>query len=117
MKKSSLTVILVILIVLLVLCGGLLGLIILGESVTENITEKFERGELRANILQIDCSTCNNNPLDTQECITFLQKNRNDPQLAEANVYGFDINNIKSVEKRVMLKSFQEKTIRCIYHN
>ncbi len=117
MKKSSLTIILIILIVLLVMCGGLLALIILGESVMENITEKFERGELRANILQTDCPTCNNNPLDTQECITFLQENRNDPQIAKANVYGFDINNIKSVEKRLILTNFQEKTIRCTYHN
>ena len=113
MKKSLLTIVLVIIIVLIVLCGSLLALIILGESVTH----KFESGELHANLLQIDCPTCSNNPLDVQECITFLQENRNNPQIAEADDYGFDIDNIQHVEKRVILTNFKEVNVRCIYHN
>ncbi|MBD3303915.1 hypothetical protein GF343_02125 [Candidatus Woesearchaeota archaeon] len=117
MKKSLLTIILVILIILIVLCGGLLALIILGESVGDSIKDKLESGELRANRIQIDCLTCNNNPLDVQECISFLQENKDNPQIAGAGEYGFDIDNIQHVEKRVMLMNFNDLTVRCIYRN
>jgi hypothetical protein len=44
--------------------------------------------------------------------------NKNHPQVIEAaNTYGLNLNDIKSVEKKVILKNFQDKTVRCIYHN
>ena len=114
MRKSPLIIFLIILIVLLVVCGGVLILIISAESVTK----KFDQGEIPVDFLYIDCPNCNNNPLDIQDCISFLQENKNHPQVIDAaNTYGLNLNDIKSVEKKVILKNFQEKTIRCIYHN